>query len=114
MVANEQFMDYDVLPDPSHGMASCLDTMMTMILELSQKVNGQDEAVHEQCINLTCNYLMYPIYLMYLPHVVTMYITGFSSNTCASLMFSIYVCSCMCLLFLCCVIIFYTMLLFPM
>ena len=48
VVAEEQFMDDEALPDPSHGMATHLDTMMAMILQLSHNVNGQDEAVHEQ------------------------------------------------------------------
>ena len=38
VVTEEQFMDDEALNDPSQGMASCVDTMMTMILELFQNV----------------------------------------------------------------------------
>ena len=50
MVTEKQFMDYGVLPDPLHGMASCLhlDTMIAMIMEFSQKVHGQDEGFKSQ------------------------------------------------------------------
>ena len=48
VVTEEQFMDYEALPDPSKGMASRLDTMMAMIMERSQNVQYQDETLQEQ------------------------------------------------------------------
>ena len=48
VVIEEQFMANEALTEPLLGMAFRLDTMMAMILELSQKVNGQTEAVYQQ------------------------------------------------------------------
>ena len=46
-VTEEQFMEDEALSDPLRGMASCLDTMMAMILELPPNVNGQDNVLLE-------------------------------------------------------------------
>ena len=38
----------EAITDPLRGMVTCMDSMIAMILELSQKVHGQDKAVVEK------------------------------------------------------------------
>ena len=50
----EKFTRDVVLTGPLQGMANHMDNMMAIILELSQKVHGQDTVVAEQiCTPLT-------------------------------------------------------------
>ena len=46
-VSEELLLDDEVLSDPPQGLASRLDTMMDMIVALSQRVNSQAEVVHQ-------------------------------------------------------------------
>ena len=48
MGTEEELSGDEALTDPLQGMANCLDSMMSMILELSQKVHGPDKAAVEQ------------------------------------------------------------------
>ena len=44
----EELTGDETISDPLQGMANRMDSMMAMILELSQKVHGHDMAVAEQ------------------------------------------------------------------
>ena len=54
MVAEEEFSGDEALTDPLQGMTNCMENMMAMIFELSQKVHSTDKAAAEQMgIHLT-------------------------------------------------------------
>ena len=51
VVTEEEFKGDAAITAPLQGMADCMDKMMAMILELSQKVHGQDKAATGQMGN---------------------------------------------------------------